>query len=505
MEIISINDARFKKYGKVVELPSLDGVYSVMDKIDIPENVIYEPSIPELEALDINNYFKYLELVPDTFKKYVDFEVKKADNGYGMPNFVIDKVVKQCDDFVKEVDSAKDNHFMITMFNQKLNSLTFLSDETKATYIEKNKELVYGDLVEGYLYVRDNLNIVRDRAVNEMGLAHYKKDDKEIGKAYYEALFKDATGYAMSIDEAITYMDSKLTSKLNEYRLIYANNPNILGEIENIQLMSGTPEEQLAFYQEVIYDYFPELEVDQLPNTVIKYVDKSMEDHFSPAAYMVSAIDNYEEEYIYLNNKSIHNEDADGNLVLDYNYLYTTIAHEGFPGHMYQNIYFKNTESNVLRKVLKNGGYMEGWATYAELFSYNFVSNLYSEDALRFLRLNDEVNGIIQARLDLGIHYEGWTKEEAEAFLGQYIASYNTSSPSYVAGASDRVYEQLVEVPTNSQKYFFTYLKIEDMYLNAKEAAGSLFDIVDFHKTILDCGPIPLRYVEQIVKTKYQY
>lgn len=456
------------------------------------------------DNLDIENYFKLLELIPATFKKYVDFEIQKADNGYAMPNFVIDKVIDQCQSFVDEVYNAQDNHFMIAMFNQKLDKCTFLSDETKEMHILKNKELVNTKLVEGYNYVKDNLSVVYDRATNNMGLAHYVKDDKEIGKEYYKSLFKDATGYDIEMEDAILYLDSKLEEKLNEYRSIYQYNPEILNQVNNVQLMNCSPEEQLAFYEEVIYEYFPELDIPKMPTTVIKYVDKSMEDHFSPAAYMVSAIDNFDEEYIYLNNKSIHKINASGESVLDYNYLYTTLAHEGFPGHMYQNIYFKNKDVNVLRKVLKNGGYMEGWATYAELFSYVFVKNLYPSDVLRFLKLNDEVNTIIQARLDIGIHYEGWTKEEAENFLGKYIATYNKDNPQYVPGRIDAVYEQLVEVPTNSQKYMFTYLKLEDMYYKVYTAYGNSFDIKDFHKTILDCGPIPLRFVEEIVKDKYQ-
>ena len=455
------------------------------------------------DNLDILNYFKYLELVPNTFKKYVDFEIEKADNGYGMPNYVIDKVIDQCDSFVKEVYDSGDNHFMITMFNQKLDKCTFVSEETKANYIKQNKDLVNGSLVDGYNYVKNNLSIVYDRATNNMGLAYYVKDDKEIGKEYYRLLFKDATGYDVEIEDAIDYLDTKLTEKMTEYKNIYQLNPNILNEVSKIQLMNVTPEEQLEFYQEVIYQYFPELNIDALPKTTIRYVDESMEDHFSPAAYMVSAIDNYNEEFIYLNNKSIHKTNGSGEEVLDYNYLYTTIAHEGFPGHMYQNIYFKNTKANVLRKILKSGGYVEGWATYAQLFSYVFVADLYNNDALRFLKLNDEISGIIQARLDMGIHYEGWTKDLAEAFLGQYIEKYNKTSNSYNPDAINAIYEQLVEVPTNAQKYYFTYLKLEDMYNSVYYRMGKNFDIIDFHKTILDCGPMPLRYVENIVNTKY--
>lgn len=455
------------------------------------------------DEIDVNNYLKYLEQVPDTFKAYVDFEIEKADNGYGMPNFVIDKVIDQCDSFIKEVNNVMNTHFMIEMFNNKIDNCSFLDDAKKEDYKIKNEELVKGALCDGYAYVRNNLNVVYDKATNNMGLAHYvTPEGVEIGKQYYAAIFKDATGYDMPVDEAITYLQGKLDSKLLEYRNIYANNPNVLEEVNGIQLMDCSPEEQLAFYEEIIYNYFPSLDLEVMPETTIRYVDESLEDHFSPAAYMVSAVDNYTSEFIYLNNKSIHTVDSDGNKVLDYNYLYTTLAHEGFPGHMYQNIYFKNTDANLLRKVLKNSGYMEGWATYTELYSYNFVSNLYSSDALRFLRLNDEVNGLIQTRLDMGIHWEGWTKEEAESYLGQYISSYNKESASYVPGAIDKVYEQLVEVPTNSQKYFFTYLKIEDMYNFAVENSEE-FDPVEFHKIILDCGPVPLRYIEEIVKEHY--
>ena len=449
--------------------------------------------------VDINNYLKYLELVPSTFKAYVDYEVEKAEKGYGMPDFVIDKVISQCRKFVEAVFSITNKHFMLEMFDQKIDGASYLSDDKKAEYKQKNAELVKGALVDGYAYVRDNLNSIRGKAINNMGLAYYK-DDKgnEIGKEYYKSLFKKTTGYDMSMEDAISYLQDKIDSKLAEYRSLYQLDASVLEQASTIKLMNCTPEEQLSHYQSHIYNYFPALIGDALnTSTVIKYVDPSMEDNFSPAAYMVSAIDNYSTEFIYLNNKSIKFENGE----YDYNYLYTTLAHEGFPGHMYQNIYFKNTDANVLRKVLKNSGYVEGWATYAELFSYEFLRGTYDDNVLDFLKLNDQINGIITARIDIGIHYEGWTKEQTEEYLGNYISTYNKNSPSYEPGKVDALYEQLVEVPTNSQKYFFTYLKLEDMYNKYSIEPG--FNVIDFHRTILDCGPVPLRFIEEILENKY--
>ena len=460
------------------------------------------------DELDIQNYLKYLELMPETFKKYVDFEIEKADNGYGMPNFVIDKVVDQCESFIEEIQRTMTQHFMVEMFNNKIDSLLFLTDEQKIEYKNEDENLINTSVVNAYAYVRDNLPALYDRSVNNMGLAHYviEKEDGsyEIGKKYYEALFKHVTGYDMPVDEAISYLQGKLDSKYVEYVNLIRDD-NVRSQVNDLILSNKTPEEMLSWYTENIYQDFPTLNLESLPNMQVNYIDKSMEEHFSPAAYMTSAIDNYTNEYIYLNNKSIHNVDENGNSVLDYNYLYTTIAHEGFPGHMYQNIYFKNTNSNLLRKVLKSSGYVEGWATYAELYAYKFLENTYPHEVLRALQLNDEFSGIVTARLDMGIHYEGWTPEEAEAFLGNYLTTYNKNSSNYNPNAITSIYQQLVEIPTNSQKYYFTYLKLEDMYNYAVQQSGNNFNPIDFHKIILDCGPVPLKYIEEIVNNTYNH
>jgi uncharacterized protein (DUF885 family) len=134
---------------------------------------------------------------------------------------------------------------------------------------------------------------------------------------------------------------------------------------------------------------------------------------------------------------------------------------------------------------------MEGWATYSELYMYNFVEGL-SDDVIQYMKNYDILNGVLTARLDMGIHYEGWTLEETCEFLSKYFKGYTleTTRP---------IYEQLVEVPTNSQTYYYTYFKLCDMYERAENALGSKFSALDFHKLILDCGPVPLRFVETVV------
>ena len=443
--------------------------------------------------LDVDNYFKFLDLVPDTFKSYVDFENEKAEKGYGIQDFVIEKVVSQCNKFISQV--GENDHFMITVVNKKIDECDFLTSEEKTYYKNLNKEKVNGPLIEGYTYVKNELPKLIGRAKNNMGLAHYVTEEGyEIGKEYYQIDFQDTVGYRITVEEAIDYIESKIEiyeEKIAYYRNLAQTDVNFRNEVLNYQLMTLTPEEQLKYYETAFEIYFPPL--TSKPKITVKYIDKAMEDNFSPAAYMISAIDNTKEEFIYLNGSDVILENGEFN----YNYLYTTLAHEGYPGHLYQNVYFKNQDVNLLRKVLGSSGYKEGWATYTEIFSYELLRGSYSDEFIDYLIINDEYNGLLHSRMDMGVHYDGWTMDE----FGDFIRRFNSSITDKKIKES---YEQLIEIPNNYQTYFFTYFKIKDLQIKVKELAGNEFDYKEFHKHILDCGPAPLRFVEEYVLSKYQ-
>lgn len=481
--------------------------YSYLSNNYLGSYLGYQAQLPLLLAeyhfkdkLDVENYFKYLDLVEPTFQKYVEYEFEKADHGYGMPDFVINKVVSQCDNFISSASSG--DHFMITVINDKIDSLDFLTNEEKETYKAINREKVNGPLIAGYQYVKDNLPQLLGRATNNMGLAHYVSEDGTmVGRDYYEIAFKKAVGYDISVLEAIDYIEGKL-AKFEErkeyFRDIINNNPNFLEEVSNTTFMSGDPADQVTLFQTLVQGHFPALLLTNPLNIQVKYIDEAMEDNFSPAAYMTSPIDEFNNEYIYLNRKSITNTIIDENQEevqeYDYNYLYNTLAHEGYPGHLYQNVYFKNQDVNVLRKVLRNSGYMEGWATYVEHYVYNLLEG-YDQDIIDYYKWNDDYQAAIYSRLDMGIHYNGWTLTETHDFLSKY---YNISLEQ-----TQSIYERLIEVPNNCQHYYFTYFKLCDMYDLVSSTLGDNFDVVEFHEKILNCGPIPLKYVEKHVLSSY--
>ena len=133
-----------------------------------------------------------------------------------------------------------------------------------------------------------------------------------------------------------------------------------------------------------------------------------MEEYLSPAFYMIPAIDNTSENVIYINKGHITDNLS----------LFTTFAHEGYPGHLYQNVYYASLHPNPIRCVLNYGGYTEGWATYSEMMSYYF-STLTKEQATIFQRNSSVILGLY-ALADMGIHYDGLSVTDTVRFFSDY-------------------------------------------------------------------------------------
>ena len=188
-------------------------------------------------------------------------------------------------------------------------------------------------------------------------------------------------------------------------------------------------------------------------------------------------MDNLSSNVIYINNIS-------GYSPLE---LYTTLAHEGYPGHLYQTVYSGSVPSNEVRSILNFGGYVEGWATYVEMYSYS-TANVDSVTA-DLNRLNRSIILGISSALDIAIHYRGCTREQAEAYLSK--VGFQS------AAAADSLYDMIIEAPANYLKYYVGYLCFMDLRDAVKEQQGEDFTLKEFHKDVLEIGPAPFSVLEQ--------
>lgn len=412
---------------------------------------------------DIETYLKLLPCVYDYFEDIVEFEKEKSKKGLFMSDAVVDGIIEQCNSFV---DNPEQN-LLIEYFDERINAYDGLTQQEKESYKKNNKEKVLKYIIPSYELLISSLEDLKGTGINDAGLYHYPK-----GKEYYETLAKIKTGSGKSINEIIDMLDLAIgDSFLDITRLTL--NPSTLDEVERFASFPLTdPDEILEDLRTGILENFPE---PAAVNCDIKYVHESLSEYLSPAFYLVPALDNYSDNNIYIN----------GNEMETLSYIYTTVAHEGYPGHLYQITYFKSQEPDLIRNLLNFSGYDEGWATYVELYSYH-LSGINSELAA-LLESNNELLLILYARTDIGIHYEGWTKEKAVSYLNQFYGDQATS---------EKIYQVLLGEPAIYLPYAVGYLEIKYLREHAENTLGESFNLKDFHRFILDIGPAPFDIIE---------
>ena len=211
----------------------------------------------------------------------------------------------------------------------------------------------------------------------------------------------------------------------------------------------------------------------------INTVHESLQGNLNPAFYFIPPIDHAWENVIYINE----------NPEYDHSNLYLTLAHEGFPGHLYQNVYFANQNSEPIRYLLSFPGYTEGWATYVENLAYHYMDTM-EEDIREFLRINYFTSLGLYARMDIGINYDGWTLDQLKEFIRTY---FDISDES----AAQDMYDMMTNDPANYLSYYVGGIMFQQLLETAKEEWGDSFSAMDFHQRVLEIGPCSFEILEK--------
>ena len=413
-------------------------------------------------ALDITDYLKILELIPDYYISMMEYEQYKFEQGIFTPDFQLDNVIDQCNEFIAD----KDNHYLITTFNDKIASVSELTTEEKQIYISKNEDLIKNQLLPAYENLITGISSLKGKCTIDGGLCQYKS-----GKEYYEILVKTSTNSDKSVEEIKTMLNNQLEKDLEEYLSLFYEDENIINEIENYSIDTSSPDIILQHLIKATKEDFPD---NKETNYKLIDVPKALEKHQSPAYYYIPAMDNPSDNKIFINK---YEEYATMDMV-------SLLAHEGFPGHMYQCTYFNNSDPDKLRSLLFYSGYLEGWGLYSELYSYELAGM--NDNVALFNRLTSCIAYDIYCLADIGINYEGWNLEDTTEFIVDL---------GYSKEAAKEVYEALIEDPCSYLTYYVGYLEIMEMRNTAEKELGEKFTRKSFHKFILDIGPAPFEVI----------
>ena len=464
---------------------------------------------------DVEMYLSILTQIPDYFDGLMVYEREKAAAGLFMSDSTARKVIRQCTSLMNLTQLENNTHFLETTFAKRLQNLVdqgLLTEEDSLSYQYNNNRLLTTVVAPAYDHLADELTLLMGSGKDTCGLAH-----REGGQEYYEALLRLQTGSYRDITEIKQLLYSDLTSNYNTLQHLFNSDASLRDKLISDQalLPEMTPEEMLSYLEISIQQDYPSIPTGEdigRINCTVKYVDDSLEPYTAPAFYMTPPIDNVLNNTIYINASDTSDDLS----------LFTTLAHEGYPGHLYQTIYSQRfrdcSDITPLCSVLYYGGYVEGWAMYAELCSYDYAIELAMEDhpeaAVYYLacRLDRQIQLCLYSLLDIAIHHDGATLED----VCEILASLGSTNPDTAAA----IYEYIAEEPCNYPKYYLGYLEIMELkkqayrvWFHEQQTTDAGYTLTEnssmedsaflyyFHSFLLENGPADFRTLSALLSS----
>lgn len=405
---------------------------------------------------DIEEYINLLETLQSYIKDSLEFEQHRIDKGYYLSGYTYETVIAQCQTFLDQGEN-----YLTDIFKNKLDEMKDITAEEKAAYISRNEASIQNSVIPAYHLMIDTLTELQKKGEFNKGLC-----EMEHGKDFYKYLLKTSVGTDKTPEELIAFTDANLKQYQAQMTSLVLTDVSLYDKIEKPEYIYSDPDEILSHLTKMLKTDFP----DATCNTYsLHETDAAMSDELVVAFYILSPIDHFQNNVIYINPDKI----AEGSD------LFPTLAHEGLPGHMYQHNYFCNLKPHYFRSILTNTGYSEGWAKYVELYSYNW-SGL-DEKLAKLLKINDLFSIALPVRLDLGINYEGWSVQDTSDYLAKFGIEDEEMVKLY--------YDTVISSPTVFLPYYVGYLELKTLKDTATKTLGDKFSIRDFHKFYLEIGP----------------
>ncbi len=408
---------------------------------------------------DVESYFLLLNDFVRYFGQILDFEREKSEQGLFMTKRAAEMVVEDCDTFI----ASGENCFLITGFDERLEAIEGLSHEKRAEYNERNKSLVTDSVMQAYKDLRDGIDALKDTGKNEKGL-YYAHG----GPDYFKYALRTASCGDMKVEDAFKQLKDEI---IEQYVVLYdaiLRDPDIVDQFGETNITTGSVEGDIAHLKELIDNDFP-----KLPDHEVSFFNapEELEDQLSPAAYMIPPVDDAFHNTVMINNSSVDRSMS----------LLSVLAHEAYPGHMYQYVYQRSLEDvGLFPRIISLTAYYEGWSQYAE--NYFYSNSQISGDFGLLASANSVIGDVLMpAAVSIGVNAYGWSEQEVKAFLEDYGMTDPTTVTLY--------YQLAVDAPTYALEYALGYTQFFDILESYRRQKGVRFNLKEFHEEYLNIGP----------------
>ena len=426
---------------------------------------------------DIKDYLSLVNQVPELFTQILDFEQERRNAGIISPSFVISDTIDQIDQFL---NASEENNLLIQSFEERLAEVESLSKDQKASYIANNRLLVTDKVLPAYKSLKTSLQAYTNDSKNTSSkerLCEYKN-----GQDYYKFLLMSNVGTDFSPEDCITILESQLKNTVKDISSLTAKNKDLYTEYLSAVPALSAPKEIMNTLKNDSLVEFPEI---KNISCQLKNVPDALSGTSACAFYLVPPIDSTKDNIIYINKSRV-----------DSNELFSTLAHEGYPGHLYQTNYFLNTNPSPLRTFLHCAGYDEGWGTYAQLYSYNFIEfkNVDEQTTTQLRQLyrdNDLLSLSLSSLSDLYVNYKNYD----ENALANYLQTYGIDKDG-----AQKLYRYVIENPTTYLSYSIGCYELDQLKQTMADSLGKAFKISDFHEAVLNVGSCNFSILRQEIE-----
>lgn len=426
---------------------------------------------------DIKDYLSLVNQVPELFTQILDFEQERRNAGIISPSFVISDTIEQIDQFL---NASEENNLLIQSFEERLANVKSLSKDQKASYIANNRLLVTDKVFPAYKSLKTSLQSYTNELKNTSSkerLCEYKN-----GRDYYKFLLMSNVGTDFSPEDCITILESQLKNTVKDISSLTAKNEDLYTEYLSAAPALSAPKEIMNTLKNDSLIDFPEI---KNISCQLKNVPDALSGTSACAFYLVPPIDSTKDNIIYINKSRV-----------DSNELFSTLAHEGYPGHLYQTNYFLTTNPSPLRTFLHCAGYDEGWGTYAQLYSYNFiefknVDEQTTKQLRQLYRDNDLLSLSLSSLSDLYVNYKNYD----ENALANYLQTYGIDKDG-----AQNLYRYVIENPTTYLSYSIGCYELDQLKQTMADSLGKAFKISDFHEAVLNVGSCNFSILRQEIE-----
>ncbi len=405
---------------------------------------------------DAENYIMLVKDLDRYFDSLCEYEETRASLGFASSDTSYEEAAVSFDNLTVQ----KNDCFLYESFEERLDNISGLSDADRSRLISEHEKAMKEVAFPEFEECARRMRALKGSGGTDAGLCAYRGGD-----AYYALITRRMTNNGASVDASVQALDLKIDEVYNDFMGQITSGFDWYAGYMNHSYSKGSITDNLDYLNNAVKSDFPEIPAHEY---YMMDVPEVFEENFSPAAYLGYHLDNYNANMLIVNNSAV-----------DENFG-VTVAHEAYPGHMFQSLYTRSHTSHPYLYLSESIGYSEGWATYCENYSMKYFADGDGK-VMNIVRDESVLGLLVSTRADYGIHVENWTLKDC-------VEYFNSMGFPVEEDDFSKIYTLLVTDPGYYVKYGMGYLwtqkTMDDMHAKHPDASDR-----DIHTAYLDSMP----------------